>query len=292
MCTALHWQGRFGRNLDLEYELPGTVTLTPRHFALPGLPRHHALLGMALIRDGFPLYFDAMNEAGLAIAGLRFADSACYGSAISAQKNIPSWLLIPWLLGKCSGISEVKSLLPRLQITDEPFSAALPPSPLHWMIADLHSALVLEACRDGLHWYDAPLGVLTNEPPFPVQLAHWEHFASLPPSKPGAFSPTPPLPADASSAARFVRTAFTRRYADPGESPTQTTAQFFRILEQAAAVKGCVRLADDRRFYTRYTGCCDLSQGSYLWKTYWDPQMHSACFSQGEPDSDTLQRFP
>ncbi|MBR5793043.1 MAG: linear amide C-N hydrolase, partial [Anaerotignum sp.] len=38
--------------------------------------KHHAILGTALVQEGYPLYFDAMNEKGLAMAGLLFEGNA------------------------------------------------------------------------------------------------------------------------------------------------------------------------------------------------------------------------
>ena len=95
MCTAISWRPKehyFGRNLDLEYSYEESITLTPRRFPLefrhlPTLPRHHAILGTAFVQQGYPLYYDAMNEAGLCMAGLRFAASAVYTAAEAGKEN-------------------------------------------------------------------------------------------------------------------------------------------------------------------------------------------------------------
>ena len=86
MCTAIFYKaggGFFGRTLDLEYTYNETVTLAPRGYPLPfrrrqTLAHHHALIGMATVVEGYPLYYDAMNEQGLCMAALHFPASAVY----------------------------------------------------------------------------------------------------------------------------------------------------------------------------------------------------------------------
>ena len=72
MCTAVTYKTKdhyFGRNLDLEGSFGETVTVTPRNFPLPFrkmgmLETHYAMIGMAHIAEGYPLYYDATNEKG------------------------------------------------------------------------------------------------------------------------------------------------------------------------------------------------------------------------------------
>ena len=80
MCTAATYKTRdfyFGRTLDYEISYGETVTVTPRNFKLMfrsmGTMDHHfAFMGMAHITENYPLYYDAVNEKGLCIAGLNF----------------------------------------------------------------------------------------------------------------------------------------------------------------------------------------------------------------------------
>ena len=48
------------------------------------------------------------------------------------------------------------------------------PTRLHWMVADAETSIVVESTAAGLDVYDNPIGVMTNEPPFPRQLAGWQ----------------------------------------------------------------------------------------------------------------------
>ena len=81
MCTAISYQGKsshyFGRNLDLSYSYQEQVVITPRNFPFSfrngtQLQHHFAMIGMATVSDGYPLYYEATNEHGLSMAGLNF----------------------------------------------------------------------------------------------------------------------------------------------------------------------------------------------------------------------------
>ena len=70
MCTAISYRTKdhyFGRNLDLEYSYKETVTITPRNFVfdfrrMGRMESHFAMIGMACVSQGYPLYYDATNE--------------------------------------------------------------------------------------------------------------------------------------------------------------------------------------------------------------------------------------
>ncbi len=59
--------------------------------------------------------------------------------------------------------------LAAMRLTGTAFSEQLPTAQLHWIIADKDSCIVVESMKDGLHVYDNPVGVLTNNPPFRVR---------------------------------------------------------------------------------------------------------------------------
>lgn len=80
MCTAATYKTKdfyFGRTLDYEFSYGDEITITPRNFPfkfrhINECNSHFAMIGMAHIADGYPLYYDAMNEKGLCMAGLKF----------------------------------------------------------------------------------------------------------------------------------------------------------------------------------------------------------------------------
>src|SRR5699024_4662105 len=153
------------------------VTITPRNFTfsfrrVAAMPTHQALIGMAVVAENQPLYYDATNESGLSMAGLNFPGNAVYFPEKEGCDNVAPFELIPWILGQCSTLNEARTLLQRLNVLDLAFSQSMPLAPLHWIIADRTGALVLESTAQGLQIYDNPTGVLSNNPSFSYHLAN------------------------------------------------------------------------------------------------------------------------
>ena len=130
MCTAIKYKTRssyFGRNLDLEYSLGEGVIITPRNYPFSFLhtgkiTSHYAIMGIGIERDGYPLYYDAINERGLWMAGLNFPHSGWYGAP--KEGDVASFELIPYLLGRCATVAQAKEVLMHLWVCDTAFSAA------------------------------------------------------------------------------------------------------------------------------------------------------------------------
>ena len=158
MCTAITYtvsDHYFGRNLDYEHSFGEKIVITPRNFPLPfrhmkTINTHLALIGMAVVSEDYPLYFDATNEKGLSMAGLLFSENAFYRPLNKECDNIPSFEFIPWVLSQCENVADAKKLIKKINITDDVFSPELPPSPLHWIIADRKESIVIEALREGI----------------------------------------------------------------------------------------------------------------------------------------------
>ena len=152
MCTSLAMNMKikenpaasafyFGRNMDLEYHFDERVVIAPRNFPLSfqyqaPIGRHYAMMGMATVAEGFPLYAEAFNETGLCIAGLNFPGYAQYAAQPQRGKlNLAPFELIPWLLSSCSDLEEASAVLERLQLVNTDFNERIPSTPLHWHIA-------------------------------------------------------------------------------------------------------------------------------------------------------------
>ncbi|MGH2214092.1 linear amide C-N hydrolase, partial [Enterococcus faecalis] len=76
-------------------------------------------------------------------------------------------------------VDEAKELLETMNLVSINFSETLPLSPLHWLLADKEKSIVIESVKEGLHIYDNPVGVLTNNPPFTYQLFNLNNYRSL-----------------------------------------------------------------------------------------------------------------
>ena len=176
MCTAICYRSNdfyFGRNLDLDRGYGESVVITPRNYAIKmrfemPIRSHYAMIGMATVSDGFPLYYEATNEKGLSMAGLHFPENAVYYCFAEGKNNVAPFEFIPWILAQCSCIGEAKLLLDKINLVNVDFSEKLPLSPLHWMISDKTCSIVAEPMKDGLKIYDDPFEVLSNNPPLHI----------------------------------------------------------------------------------------------------------------------------
>ena len=141
---------------------------------------------MAHVAGGYPLYYDAVNEKGLGIAGLNFVGNAAYKpvNLNTAKKQITQFELIPFILGSCASLKEAKKALENTDLVDTPFSPELPVGSLHWLIADETGSITVESVKEGLMIYDNPVGVLTNNPPFPQQMFQLNNYMHLSPRQP------------------------------------------------------------------------------------------------------------
>ena len=299
MCTAVTYKTRdfyFGRNLDLEYSYKETVTITPRnyvfHFRKMGkMESHFAMIGMAYVADGYPLYYDATNEKGLSAAGLNFPENADYKPYCDGKDNVSPFELIPWILSQCATVSEAEKLLARINLLNENFSDELPLSPLHWIFSDKERSITLESVKSGVKIYENPVGVLTNNPTFDYHLFNLNNYMHLSKGDPqntfagesgdlalktysrgmGAMG----LPGDASSMSRFVKATFVKMNARSADSEAESVSQFFHILKSVEMQRGCVLLKNGLYEITIYSSCCNTDRGIDYYTTYDNSQIHA-----------------
>lgn len=312
MCTAVTFQSGdyyFGRNLDLEYSYREEVVITPRNYpfifrSMPDMPHHYGMIGMATVSDNYPLYYEATNECGLSIAGLNFPGNAYYYPEDPAKVNVAPFECIPYILGKCANLTEAYKLLKEINIAKIPFSAEFPLSPLHWLIADKTQCVVIEQTIEGLNIYDNPIGVLTNNPPFPYHMDNIKNYIHLSSGDPeGSFSEkwklrhysrgqgAIGLPGDWSSASRFVRAAFIKANSLCNDDEHASVSQFFHILKGVSMPRGCV-MVDGKPEITIYSCCCNTDKGIYYCTTYDNSQILSVDMHGEDLNGSKLHAFP
>lgn len=309
MCTGISFQAKdhyFGRNLDLECSYNERVVITPRNFKFDmrhkhALTNHYALIGMATVINNYPLYYEATNEKGLSMAGLNFPQNADYKPYEENKDNISPFEFIPWVLGQCSSIDEVKGLLSKINLVNTNYSEQLPLSPLHWIISDEKESITVESVKEGLKVYKNPYGVLTNNPTFDYHLMNMNHYMHLhegPSTNQlsnqytldnyslglGAFG----LPGDYSSASRFVRATYVKSKSAIGNSEKENVNQFFHILMSVAMPLGCVLTKNGEFEYTRYSCCCNTNKQIYYYTTYYNSSITSIHMHDVDLDSHNL----
>ena len=312
MCTAATYKTKdfyFGRTLDYEFSYGDEVTIVPRnyvfHFRNMGvMESHYAMIGMACVAENYPLYYDAVNEKGLGMAGLNFVGNAKYRDIEKDKDNVATFEFIPWILCQCGNVEEAKDLLCRINLTGISFNESLPPTQLHWIISDRESSIVVESVEEGLKVYDNPVGVLTNNPSFDEQMFQLNNYMQLSPKAPkncfsdkldlraysrgmGALG----LPGDLSSQSRFVRVSFVKMNSLSGDSEEESVSQFFHILGSVDQQRGCCEVGDGKYEITIYTSCCNADKGIYYYTSYENHQITAVDMHREELNGSSLIRY-
>ena len=187
MCTAATYKTNdfyFGRTLDYESSYGEEIVIMPRGFQLKFvnmgiIENHYAVIGVAHVAQNYPLFYDASNEKGLAMAGLNFVGNAFYHDDTDGSDNVAQFEFIPWILCQCKNVAEARKLIEKVNITKTQFSPQMPAGQLHWIIADKTNCIVVESVKEGIKVYDDPVGVLTNNPPFDMQMFRLNDFRGL-----------------------------------------------------------------------------------------------------------------
>lgn len=323
MCTCITYDNGdfyFGRNLDLDTGFGERVVITPRDFPLsfndmPAQDHHYAMIGMASSENSYPLYAEAVNEKGLCAAGLNFPKSASYKERILGKDNIAPYEIIPWILGQCGNMKEVKALIKNINITDIPFSEDMPNAPLHWIVADRECSIVIEAVKEGIKIYDNPYGILTNEPEFSYYKHHLSLYGNLSSashcngffkngdSDKNLSDKTPKLdnyaeglgavglPGDFSPVSRFVKAAFLKWNSISEKDEVSDVSQFFHILDSVAMVSGAVITQNNKEDITIYSCCINARKGVYYYKTYKNSRIQAVDLYKEDLDGDNLKTF-
>lgn len=318
MCTAATYATKnhyFGRNLDYEFSYGENVTIAPRNFPFTfrnkdTINSHFAIIGIAFVTpdpsgNNYPLFYDAINEKGLGMAGLNFVGNAVFHEPATDRDNIAQFELLPWILGQCSTVAEAKALIEKMNFVDTPFSAQLPPSQLHWILSDGKDCIVVETVRDGVHIYDNPAGVLTNNPPFDEQLFSLNNYQHLSATSPtNTFAPNIPLdqysrgmgaiglPGDLSSQSRFAKAAFTCAHSLSPDDELSSVSQFFHILHSVDQQRGCCDLGGGKYEITIYSSCYNLEQGICYYTSYDNHQISAVDMHKANLDDSNLISFP
>ena len=283
MCTGIWFENRFfGRTLDWMESYGEMLVVAPRNFKFEfrfgdGLESHFAIMGMAVVSDNYPLFYEGFNEAGLGMAGLFFEEDTVYHERCEGKINVAPFEMIPYILGQCKSVKEARNKLDKMSIVNEGFNERWGTSPLHWMLADKKECIVVESLADGLRIYDNNYGVMTNSPTFDKQVANYNNYMNLYKNLPGNWS----------SKSRFVRAVYMRNYSKL-RSIDNPVEHFFRMLEYVSQIRGCNQDKDRDEEITIYSCCQDLDKGIYYYTTYQCREIKALSFDEIQLNDDKL----
>ncbi len=313
MCTGIsafqdtHY---FGRSLDISVELPFEILITPRNYSFSFIPEtvknSYSLIGMGMEVSNYPFYFDAMNEMGVGMAGLNFPGFAFYDEKEQTEKiNLAPYELIQFLLKQVSSVQEAKTLLEKIHLVNRNFNQDMPISPLHWLLSDGKETIVIENTKEGLHVYDNPYAILTNNPPFPYHCYNVENYLHLTPQYPknnfsknvllkpnsvglGAVG----LPGDNSSSSRFIRGFYHLSHLKLTADETANVVNFFHVLDGVIQVKGTSYDELGQSEFSAYFSCMSEKTKTYYVRTYDNPQIQQVTMTTDLMEGKDLISFP
>ena len=260
------------------------------------------MIGVSVVEDNYPLYCDAINEKDLGIAGLDFVGPCKYFSVDKSKNNMVSFELIPYLLGSCETIDDVKKILANMNITNESFSDNLPAANLHWLMGDRSGkSIVVESTSTSLHIYDNSVNTLTNDPVFPAQVETLANFASVSPAQPkNTLVPnadinlysrglgTHHLPGGTDSNSRFIKASFVLAHSPKGNDEVENVTNFFHILHSVEQAKGTDEVEDNVFEFTMYSDCMNLDKGILYFTTYDNNQINAVDMNNEDLDTSDL----
>ncbi|MFP2924323.1 linear amide C-N hydrolase [Pyxidicoccus sp. 3LG] len=247
----------FGRDLQskLIVRAPGEHFQSPSPKGLNGLSWtvKHGYVGLTAYAD-VPMVVDGLNTHGLSIGALWLPGSS-YQQVTDVSKALALEDFAGWVLGTFKSVDEVRQALSTGQVQVWEGTKMAQSLPLHFPIHDAAgNSLVVEFINGQVNLYDNPVGVLTNDPPFPQQLTNLGGFSNLSPwdARPvemGGQSFAPPghgsglrgMPGDSTPPARFVRAAYLKQYAHPPANVAEACNLAFHILNDVDIPLGTSR---------------------------------------------------
>ncbi len=235
-------------------DLHSTYVIVPRGYAqtsfVPGdtgvsqtgmrFTAKYGYAGLAVEQKEFVA--EGLNEVGLSAGLFYFPKYGEYEqfNPDSKDTSIADLQLVPYILGTCKTINEVKQALAEVHVV------AIDPraSTVHWRFADAQGhQIVLEIIDGTPRFYDNELGVLTNSPDFSWQMTNLNNYVNLHPGSSesrsvgtiqlspfGAGSGFLGIPGDITPPSRFVRAALYQSSAPKSQTAWQTVKQCFQIL--------------------------------------------------------------
>ncbi|MBQ3432973.1 choloylglycine hydrolase [Candidatus Saccharibacteria bacterium] len=312
MCTGVRFSGKdgamyFGRNLDWSCGYGEKVVITPRGYKyksafLGEMANSPAVIGMGIVAEGVPLYFDCANEHGLAVAGLNFPGYAAYApSAVDGKTNVAAYEFPLWVALNFTSVDEVEKALRDVAIVAKPINEQYPVSQLHWLIGDAKRSIVVEYTANGMEIYKNDVDVLTNQPGYGWHKENLRNYMNLGSKMPeevkwadatmkpfGSGSLMRGLPGGFYSTDRFIRVAYLNTHYPVQDSEADNVSRLFHTLAGVAMIDGGAAMADGQFEKTVYTGGYSTATQTYYYNTYEDPAIKSVAMKDYELDSGEL----
>lgn len=312
MCTGVRFSDvngnmYFGRNLDWSVGYGQRVVVTPRGYKyksafLGEMANSPAVIGMGIVAENTPLYFDCANEHGLAVAGLNFPGYASYAaSAVEGKTNIAAYEFPLWVALNFKTVDEAEKALKDVVIVAKPISEQYPVSELHWLVGDSKRSIVVEYTVNGMEIFENDVDILTNQPGYGWHKENLRNYMNLFPVMPkeikwakatmkafGSGSLMRGLPGGFYSTDRFIRVAYLNTHYPVQSDETSNVSRLFHTLAGVAMIDGGAAMADGKFEKTVYTGGYSTATHTYYYNTYEDPAIQSVALKDQKLDSTEI----
>ncbi len=312
MCTGVRFSDDagnmyFGRNLDWSTGYGQKVVVTPRGYKyksafLGTMSNSPALIGMGIVAENTPLYFDCANEHGLAVAGLNFPGYAAYEpTAVDGKTNVAAYEFPLWVALNFTSVDEVEKALKNVVIVSKPINAQYPVSQLHWIIGDAKRSIVVEYTKAGMEIFENDVDILTNQPGYGWHKENLRNYMNLDSTMPkevdwgkakmtafGSGSLIRGLPGGFYSTDRFIRVAYFNTHYPVQSDEASNVSRLFHTLTGVAMIDGGAAMADGAFEKTVYTGGYSAKTKTYYYNTYENPAIKSVSLKDVDVDSAEL----
>lgn len=235
---------------------------------------------------GEGLFFDGMNEKGLAVGGFYLPGFAEYQeySAAKSNESMGPGDVVAYLLSTCATLNDAKAALASVQVTAVVSQSIGMAPPAHYMVVEPRGkAIVIEYLKGELKIFDAPLGVVTNAPTYDWHEINLRNYLNLSkaalPSKKieeldfkplGGGSGMIGLPGDFTPPSRFVRAVAFTQTARPTPTGEETVYELFRILDNFNVPLGSAEGEGEAK--------ANGMRSSTIWTTAWDTKNKTLCY--------------
>lgn len=303
MCTGVRFTDDsgnmfWGRNLDWNEDYGEFPIVMPKGYKIKSAfgddyENPHAMIGMGILDEGYPLYFNCGNDAGLAVGGLNFPGYAEFEKdAVAGKTNVAAYEVPVWVASNFTTVKDAKAALENVAIVAKAPAPGMPVSLLHWMIADANESIIIEYKADGMHIYEDTVDVLTNQPPFDWHMENLRNYMCCNGTWPGEitwdkYKMSPfgtgasmrGIPGDTYSTSRFVKAAFINAFHPVKSGEKDNVVRMFHTLGNVSFVEGCAGMADGTFEKTLYSDCFSAKTGNYYFNTYDNPAIGMAKLS-------------
>ncbi|MEM7192119.1 MAG: choloylglycine hydrolase family protein [Pseudomonadota bacterium] len=240
-----------------------------------------------------PMIVDGLNDQGLSIGLFYFPGYAKYAEAAAenASRALAPQDFGSWVLGNYATVDEVREAIKDIVIVPTPLkgfgSAEGQVTPVHFFFRDKSGkSIVIEPIDGKLKVSDAPLGVITNSPPYDWHMANLNNYINLSvkdvkpkqlgPVKlelPGTGAGLVGMPGDFTAPSRFIRAAIFSQAATPNNTADEAAYAGFHILNQFDIPKGSVvsdGVGGMSYEITEWTSMNDLTNLRFYMRTFQD----------------------